>query len=160
MSTGNRKPLIFVAVLAVVAIAVFALGAGFGGRGSGGAAGWQDRFAGFRLGSDLTMAELRPTGGSCRTDANRIVVTGSCVLSVAEFGGPFSFEATKQASFVPASPVEITLAVEGTSATQEVDPGCQVNTVFGRSGGSLAISCRGFVPECVVQLGPGRDCSE
>lgn len=160
MSTGNRKPLIIAAVCAAVAVVVFALGAGFGGRDEDGAAGWQDRLEGLELSAGLEIDELQPAGGNCRLDEDRITINGSCTLAVGEFGGPFSLLATKRAELVPAAPVKLTLAVEGTSTRQDVGTGCRINLVFGRSGGALTLSCQLITAPCTVELGQGRDCSK
>ncbi|NMR30519.1 hypothetical protein [Crystallibacter degradans] len=160
MSAGNRKPLIIAAVCAAVAVVVFALGAGFGGQGADGAAGWQDRFGGLELSAGLDISELQPAGGNCRLDGDRITITGSCTLAVGEFGGPFSLQATKHAELVPAAPVNLMLAVEGTSTQQDVGAGCGINLVFGRSGGALTLTCQLITVPCAVELGQGRDCSK
>lgn len=160
MSSENRKPFLIAAACAVVAVVVFALASGFGGRDATGAAGWKDRLGGLGLGSELSIAELRPAGGNCKVEAARITIVGSCALAVDAFGGAFSLQAVKSAELVPSSAVKLTLTLEGTSTTEAVKSGCRISAVFGRSGGALTVSCSVPTSPCAIELGPGKDCSK
>lgn len=160
MNRENRKPLLIAAICVVLAVVVFALGAGFGGRPAGGAANWKDRLGALDPGTDLTISELQPVGGNCEVAGSRISIIGSCVLAVAEFGGPFSLEVIKRTELVSAASVKITLTLEGTSTTAKIDPGCRISAVIGRSGGTLTVSCTFPTSPCTVEAGQGRDCSK
>lgn len=160
MNSQDRKPILIAAVCVGIAMLLFVLGSGLGGRDAGGTAGWQDRLKALKLGSDLSISELQPAGGSCSMEASRITVIGSCVLAVAEFGGPFSLQVTKSAQLVALQPVKLTLTLEGTRTTEEVKAGCQTSAIFGRAGGAVTISCMLPTSPCTIELGPGKDCSK
>jgi hypothetical protein len=160
VSTENRKPIIIAAAFAVIAVVIFALGAGFGGQGIDGASGWKDRLDDLQLSSALTTAELSRTAGDCTIGENRITVPGSCELTVAEFGGPFSLQATKRTELVPTVPVTLVLAMEGNAIAHALKAGCQTSVVVGRSGGTLTFSCNPLLSPCLIELGQGPECSD
>ncbi|WP_426300218.1 hypothetical protein [Arthrobacter sp. R-11] len=152
MNGENRKPIIVVAVCAVVAVLVLVLGVSCSGSNNAGAPGWQSGFAGVAKGGKLTTADLAPAGGSCSASGGQLAVAGSCTFQVRKFGGLFDFgPPTKRARLLPQQAVAVTLSVEGTRTEQSADPGDTVELTFGTSGGSLGIRC--LVPGgCVLQL--------
>ncbi|WP_115787049.1 hypothetical protein [Arthrobacter silvisoli] len=152
MNSGNRKPIIVVAICAVIAALVLVLGVSCSGSNNAGAPGWQSGFAKAAGGGKLTTADLAPAGGSCSASGGQLAVAGSCTFEVGKFGGLFDFgPPTKRARLLPQQAVTVTLSVEGTRTEQSASAGDTVDLTFGTSGGSLGIRC--LVPgNCVLQL--------
>jgi len=149
----NRKPIIVVVSCGVIAILVLVFGVSCGGGNDDAAADWQSGFPGTALAAKLTAADLSVAGGSCSVSDTQLVVTGTCLFDVKEFGGGlFSFgPPTKRARLVPQHPVTVSLFVQGTRAQQDSGPGKTVDVTFGTAGGQLGIACLALEP-CVLQL--------
>jgi len=156
MSDGNRKPIIIAAVCAAVAVLVLVVGIGFGGGGSTENQSWQDRLDGFGPSSSLLPHDLRVDAGECDVSALRIDVPLGCAITVTAFGGGFDLgSAVKQVTVTALdAPVTVDLVVEGTSVSQDLEPGDTARLTFGTGGGSLALTCGGFpAGPCAVGLG-------
>jgi hypothetical protein len=152
MISENRKPLLILALCAVVAVLLLVLGVGLGQRDGGGIGSWQRRF-----GDAVSPAVLRPTdlsitSGSCSAADDRITVTGGCTIEVPAVGSTFSIkEVTRQAKLsVAGFPVVVEVVLGERRIAQTVRPGDDpVSLTFGRDGGTLSLQCGGFGP-CIV----------
>jgi hypothetical protein len=154
MISENRKPLLILALCAVVAILLLVLGVGLGQRGGGGTDSWQRRFEDTVAPEVLRPADLSVTSGSCSVEDDRIAVTGECTIKVLASGGRFSLkDVTRQAKLsVAGFPVVVTVVLGERRIAQTVDPGDDpVSLTFGRDGGTLVLQC-GF-GTCVVVFG-------
>lgn len=152
MNEENRKPIIAVVVLGIIAVLVLVFGVSCGGDNDDAAADWQGSFAGAAQGGRLLGGDLVPAGGPCSASGSQLVVKGNCVFEVKEFGGLFNFgPPTKRAGLVPLQPVTVALHMEGTRTEQDVSPGDRMDLTFGTSGGRLSVACA-VVGNCVLQL--------
>lgn len=153
---GSRKPLLIVGACAVAAVLVLVFGVSCGGGNGAGAKGWQDALARSAEGAPLTAADLEASGGTCTAAGMQLLVTGSCMFVVKEFGGGLvPGSPTKRATLVPQQKVTIELFVQGTRIEQDVDPGKDVPLTFGTAGGRLGVTCLS-VGGCILQLLEGR----
>jgi hypothetical protein len=149
---SSRKPLIIVGVCAAVAVLVLVFGVSCGGGNDARARDWQDSFSDSAKGEALTAADLEASGGTCTADGTQLLVAGSCVFVVKEFGGALGLgPPTKRANLVPQQAVVIQLFVQGTRIEQDVDPGKAVPLTFGTAGGRLGVTCLS-VGSCTLQL--------
>jgi hypothetical protein len=147
---------VVVAALGVVAVLVFVLGVGLGaGEHDAGAGAWSDRLRGLGGGTALTTADLVPGGGACAVDGQVVTFSGGCAFDVPAAGGRFGLgPPTRRATLVVgAAPVRLALLVEGQEIQVDLDPGDAQDLTFGRSGGRLALACRGL-SGCAVALRP------
>ncbi len=153
MNEENRKPIIVVVSCGVIAILVLVFGVSCGGGNDDSAADWQGGFPGTALAAKLTAADLAVQSGSCSASDTQLVVTGTCVFEVKDFGGGlFSFDPpTKRARLAPQQPVIVSLFVQGTRAEQNSGLGKTVDVTFGTAGGQLGVACLAIEP-CVLQL--------
>lgn len=140
MATADRRPLVVLGVLAVVAIAVFATGAVAGARG--GAPAWDNPFGAFRPGDALRPAELTVDSGACVVGAG-ISFVGGCVLRVAPVAGGWPWQRVTRTARLVAEKgtVRVSLVVQGRPLTTDLDPGKDVRVVFTTDGGRLGLAC-------------------
>lgn len=151
-SKANRKPLLIVGACAAAAVLVLVFGVSCGGGNDAGAKSWQDAFADSARGAPLTAADLDASGGTCTADGTQLLVTGSCLFVMKDFGGALGLgPPTKRATLVPQQAVVIELFVQGTRIEQDVDPGKDVPLTFGTSGGQLRVTCLA-VGGCTLRL--------
>ena len=150
----ERKRLLVVGAIAVVAVLVFVVGVGFGGR-QGGADRWQDRLSGVGVGEALTTSDLVRTSGDCDVTGQQVVVQGACAFEVAATGGRFALGSpTRRVTLVNGpTPLRLTMTVEDQDIEVDLDPGEDVRLTMGRSRGSLALRCLGAF-DCGVTLVP------
>lgn len=141
-SNTSRKPLLIVGACAAAAVLVLVFGVSCGGGNDAGAKDWQDAFTDSARGAALTGDDLQASGGTCAADGAQLLVTGSCMFVVKDFGGALGLgPPTKRATLVPQQAVVIELYVQGTRIEQDVDPGKDVPLTFGTSGGQLGVTC-------------------
>lgn len=155
MTTTDKKPFIIVAVVAVIAVLVMAGGL-VGNNTTAGDGGWRDRLAGLHGSAALSPQDLTVTAGSCQITGNDIVVADECTLTVAGAGLLAFGSATRRATLaIPIAPapaaVAVRTVVENVTVTRTMQPGDTVDVVFGRSGGTLQVSCQD-APSCRVTL--------
>lgn len=145
MSGDDRRPVVVAIVCAVVAVLFFATGAALGADGPSGAGQWRARLEKLRIGAPVTADDLLAIGPSCAVAEDRIVLSGSCLLRIEEFGGRFSFRATKNfRAEVVDGPVVARLEIRGAEIVHTVEPGEVVGFAVGRSGGFVRLECPGF----------------
>lgn len=151
----DRRRLVVLGALAVLALLVLLVGAGFGGRDAG-AGGWQERLRGLGAGGDLTTSHLVLRSGDCRVGGQQIAVRTACVLEVQPAGGRFSLGApTRRATLENGpAPLGVTMTVEGQEIEVDLEAGEDVLLTIGRSGGTLALECEALLEDCVVRLSP------
>lgn len=152
--SGSRKPLLVVGVCAVIAVLVLVLGVSCGGGNDAGARGWQESLAGpaGNIAADLTVEDLEISGGRCTASDTQLLVTGSCMFEVKEFGGALGLgPSTKRGMLVAQQAVSVELFVQGTRIEQDVEPGKEISLTFGTSGGRLGVTCLS-VSGCTLQL--------
>lgn len=156
MTTTDKKPFIIVGVVGVIAVLVMVGGLVLGGNNTVGDGGWRDRLAGLHNPAALSPQDFTMTTGSCVVGAE-IIVTGGCTLAVGN-SGLFAFgSATRRATLTipaspaPASPVAVQTVVENVTVSRMMQPADTVDVVFGRSGGTLQLTCQG-APSCRVAL--------
>lgn len=150
--SSDRKPLIVLLCLAVLAVAVFVVGAvgASAGPGAGGLPAWARTLS---LGRTLTPADLHVAGGTCQIDGSSISVSGACALRVApvEGGWPWS-DVTRRARLVAGDGgVNVAVTVQDQPIDTDLDPGENVRLTFTREGGDLVLRCR-VLTGCVVVL--------
>ena len=151
----NRKPLVMLAVAAVLAVLLLVLGVGQGRTGNGGDGGWQRRLGRGPAAAPLRPTSLTVTSGACSLGAVQIGVNGACVLDVPASGGALSVTGvTRQGLLtVTGSPVGVTVMVEGRRIGQTIAPGDDpLKLTFGTDGGTLALQCT----TCLVTLEGAR----
>ncbi|UZX04933.1 hypothetical protein F8G81_21790 [Arthrobacter sp. CDRTa11] len=151
----SRKPLLVVGVCAVIAVLVLVLGVscGSGDDGDGAAAKeWQESFGEAAGGADLTAGDLKAGGDNCTVSESRLIVSGSCVFVVKDFGAAFGLgPPTKRGTLVPQQDVAIELLVQGSRIEQDIEAGKDIPLTFGTSGGRLGVTCLS-VGGCTLQL--------
>ncbi|MDJ0356002.1 hypothetical protein [Paenarthrobacter sp. PH39-S1] len=152
MSERNRKPILIAVVCAAVAILVLGLGIGFGGRDSTGSRSWQEYLSGIRTAAALRPADLRLTAGSCSFTDHQFTVVGLCTFAVDKFGGSFDLgPPTKRATLlVIAGTAQLSMQIEGTSVSQNLQASQDAKLTFGKSGGTLTVFCAPL--PCVLSL--------
>lgn len=153
----SRKPLIVIGVCAVIAVLVLVFGVSCGNDGDGDGDGdaakeWQKSFGGAAGGAELMMADLEATGGSCTADGSLLLVTGTCVFVVQDFGAAFGLgPPTKRGTLIPQEDVAIELFIQGSRIEQDIEAGKEIPLTFGTSGGRLGVTCLS-VGGCTLQL--------
>ncbi len=153
----DRKPLIVLGILALVAILLFVFGV-FGARRPVTESAWpQWATPSFSSGDQLTTADLRE-GSSCQFAGQAITFTGVCQLEVRKVTGGFPWEkATRRAVLTAAGQavgvtVTITLDDDNEKNMQTaLDPGEDVRLTYTREGGKLGLAC-GTPGGCTVVL--------
>lgn len=152
MNEENRKPIIAVVLLGIIAVLVLVFGVSCGDGNDDAAADWQESFADAAKGGRLVGEDLVSTGAACSASGSQLVVKGSCAFEVKEFRGLFPVgPPTKRAGLVPLQAVTVGLQVEGTRTEHTVSPGERMDLTFGTSGGRLTVTCPA-VGNCVLQL--------
>lgn len=150
--SGERRPIVIVIACAVLAALILVFGVSCGGANDAAAKDWQKSFTSLAKGAPLRGEDLAGSNEQCQAAGTQLLVTGSCIFQVREFGGALGLgPPTKRAVMVPQKAVAIELFVEGTRIEQDADAGDQVELTFGKSGGRLAITCPS-VGGCALQL--------
>jgi hypothetical protein len=150
---GDRKPLVVLGVLALVAIALYLTGVLGPSRGGAGGAWPQWASPKLSAGDPLTPADLRG-GPSCDIGGTTIAFVGGCVVQVREITGGLPWEkATRRAILtVGPQPVSLTVTLAGKTLRDDLDPGDDVRLTYTREGGTFALACAA-VGGCTVVLG-------
>jgi hypothetical protein len=100
----------------------------------------------------LTAADLKAGGDNCTVSESRLLVSGSCVFVVKDFGAAFGLgPPTKRGTLVPQQDVAIELFVQGSRIEQDIEAGKDIPLTFGTSGGRLGVTCLS-VGGCTLQL--------
>ena len=157
MTIADNRPLIVVGVVGAIAVLVMVGGIALGDSNTVGDGGWRDRLAGLHNPASLSSQDFTLTTGSCQVAGAEIVVTGECTLTVGG-SGLFAFgSATRRATVTiptsptPVPPVAVRTVVENVTVARTMQPADTVDVVFGRSGGTLQLTCQD-VPSCRVTL--------
>jgi len=149
---ADRKPLIVLGVLAVVAILLFVLGAFGAGRGAaaGGMPGWASPHS--SSGDQLTSADLRGSS-ACDITGATITFVGGCAVEVAPVTGGFPWEKATRRAILTAGPqpVNLTVTLAGKTLRTDLDPGDDIRLTYTRDGGTFVLTCLS-VSGCVVVL--------
>lgn len=151
MAEDNRKPLVVLAVLVLLAITLYVTGA-VGAAGGGRDAAWSNPIGGVSVGDLLRPDELAATDGNCSVGAV-ITFAGGCRLQVAavEEGWPWQ-RVTRSIRLVGgAGRVRVSLTIQGKALRTDLDPGDDVRLTFTRDGGELGLACFA-VGGCTVTL--------
>lgn len=149
---SGRKPIVVLAVVAVVVVLLFVAGVTLGGGTGDG--GWQERLAGLGAGGVLAGEDLVLTAGDCAVAGTVIAVGGSCAFDVPPEGGRFSLAPTRRATLVAVDAgLRLVFTVEDQRISIDVDPGDSADLTFSRSGGALALACLGAFA-CEARLLP------
>ena len=138
---GDRRPLVVLLCLALLAVALFVLGAvGVAGGHEGGGT---PRLPKVALGSALDGADLKLESGSCAVEGTTITVTGGCALKVVPVTGgwPWSDVTFRARLVVDTGSVNVAATVMGKRIDADLDAGNDVRLVFTREGGELALGC-------------------
>ena len=155
MSGENRRPVIIAIVCASLAALVLVVGIGFGGRGSAAGFDWGGFLGRFAPQSTLDTCDLTVVDGACDLRESVIVVSGSCRLAVAGFGGGLDLgAAVKRGDLVAVGgPVEVQVRVEGTQMSQDLAQDDRSPLTFGTDGGALRLTCLGIATAtCSTEL--------
>ncbi len=148
----DRKPLILLGVLALLAIALYLFGFVGAGR-DGDADPWPEWAApGFAAGDQLRPSDLRGSA-SCGFDGTEITFSGSCRVDVVEVAGGLPWQAaTRRATLtVVGQPVALQVTLAGKELRTDLDPGDRVRLTYTREGGRLSLGC-GSPTGCMVVL--------
>lgn len=146
----DRKPLVLLGVLAILAIAVFVVGAAGGGRDT---VAWPEWAAPQRsLGDPLIRADLRGSP-ACDFGGTTITFTGVCRVEVREVTGGWPWESATRRALLTAigQPVELSVTLMGRQLRTGLDPGDRIRLTYTREGGSFVLGC-GVPTGCVVAL--------
>ena len=156
MTLADKKPFIIVGVVGAIAVLIMVAGIALGGGTTIGDGGWQDRLSGVHRAASLSPQDFTVTSGNCQVAAE-IDVIGECTLTVGS-SGLFAFgSATRRATVtIPSSPppvpaVAVHTVVEDVTVARTMHPADTVDVVFGRSGGTLQLTCQD-APSCRVAL--------
>lgn len=149
---NQRKPLLILGALGLLAILAFVVGAAGAGRADTGGdwPGWATPY--LSPGDPLIGDDL--TGdSSCSIDGTVITFAGVCRVEVREVTGGWPWEsATRRAILVVATgPVDLAVSLAGKSLRADLDPGDRIRLTFTREGGSFALAC-GNPVGCAVTL--------
>lgn len=148
---SERKPLIVLGLLGLLAIALFVTGAVGAGRGDRDA--WPDWAApDVSPGAALTTSDL--TGSSsCGFDQATISFAGTCRVTVRELTEGWPWQAvTRRALLVAgAEPVELAVTLVGRDLRMDLDPRDAVRLTYPREGGTFVLGC-GEPLGCTVLL--------
>jgi len=149
---ADRKPLIVLAVLALVAIAVFVFGAVGAGRGST-AGAWPDWASPKSAGADQLGADDLRGSSACTVNGPAITFAGACVVDVLPVTGGFPWERVTRRAILIAGPqtVGLTVTLAGKTLHTDLDPGDDVRLTYTREGGRFALTCLA-VGGCAVVL--------
>ena len=149
---AERKPLIILAALLLVAVAVYLVGVAGAGRGES-AALWPDWAGpGSAPGDPLTPADLTGSDG-CSIDGAVISVAGTCRVTVRATteGWPWQAVPRRARLGVVAGPVDLRVTLAGKALKADLDPGDEIRLTYTREGGDFTLTCR--IPTgCVVTL--------
>jgi hypothetical protein len=152
---ADRKPLIVLGVLALVAILLFVFGVFGAGRGKT-ATGMPEWASPSRSrGDQLTGADLE-VSSSCNLEGATISFTGTCVAQVRKINGGLPWERVTRRAILIAGPqpviLTLTIRVEKEKTLRtDLDPGDNVRLTYTREGGTLGLTCLA-VGGCVVVL--------
>ncbi|MDQ7993022.1 MAG: hypothetical protein AAGC63_15565 [Propionicimonas sp.] len=138
---NDRRPLIVLGVLAVLAVLVF--GFGVAGAGRDGGSGWPEwATPDFSPGDPLTVADLSGDS-SCSIDGAAIAFSGVCRVEVKPVTGGWPWErATRRALLVVgAGPVDLGVTLAGKALRTDLDPGDDIRLTYTRDGGSFVLAC-------------------
>lgn len=148
---AERKPLIVLGVLAVVAIIVYLVAVVGAGRDTA-ADPWPDwATPGFSPGDPLTTDHLAGSSG-CGIDGPVITFTGVCRVEVSEITGGWPWQsATRRALLVvTAGPVDLGVTLAGKALRTGLDPGDDIRLTYTREGGDFALACANLAGCAVV----------
>jgi hypothetical protein len=153
-SSPNRKPVVVLLALGVLALVVLAIGIGAGTRDTGGDGGWRDRLASMVSPGRLRVEDLSLRSGSCSVSGSVITFTGGCSYDVAGSGGSLALsDVTKRGRLVVGDhPVRLTLRIEGKDITSDLKPADETTLTFGKDGGALAVVCLSTPLKCTITV--------
>ncbi len=140
-SGGDRRPLVVLFCLALVAVAVFVTGAvGVAGGHEGGGTPWMPKVP---LGGALGADDLQVESGSCAVEGTTITFTGGCALKVVPVvgGWPWSDVTRRARLVVDTGSVNVAATVMGKRIDADLGSGEDVRLVFTRDGGDLVLGC-------------------
>jgi hypothetical protein len=155
-SSSVSRPVVIAALVGLLVVLLFTGSLLLGGGGAVGDGGWRDRLSGLRGGAPLTTTDLSVSGGSCQIDGVDIVLTRQCTLAVRNDAGLLAFgSATMRGTLsIAAGAVTVTVTAENSTVTRSMATGDSVEVVFGRSGGTLDLTC-GTAGTCRVTISGG-----
>lgn len=142
----DRKPLIVLGVLALVAIVLFVfgvLGPSRGGPAVSPAGAWPEWASPKRSAGDpLTVADLRGSS-SCDFTGSIISFVGACDVKVQPVTGGFPWEKATRRAILTAGPqaVNLTVTLAGKTLRTDLDPGDDVRLTYTRDGGTFLLTC-------------------
>lgn len=141
MSDSDRRPLIVLLLVGLLALALF--GAGAVGAARAPRAEADGSWFGARLGGRLDPGDVRVTSGACSVTGGIVTFTGGCALEVARVEGGFPWSDAVRRAVLRATtgPVVVTMRVQGRSLRTTLDPDESVRLVFTRDGGPLGLGC-------------------
>jgi hypothetical protein len=149
---ADRKPLIVLGVLALVAILLFVFGAFGAGRGasSTGMPEWASPKR--SSGDQLTAADLRGSPG-CDITGVTISFVGGCAVDVQSVTGGFPWEKATRRAILTAGPqpINLTVTLAGKTLRTDLDPGDDIRLTYTREGGTFVLTCLA-VSGCVAVL--------
>jgi hypothetical protein len=150
------RPVLITALVGLLIVLLFAGGLLLGGGGAVGDGGWRDRLSGLRGGSPLTATDLTVSTGSCQIAGTDIVVARQCTLDVRNDAGLLAFGSTttRGTLSIVSGPVTVKVTAENSTVTRSMATGDTVEVVFGRSGGTLDLTC-GTAGTCRVTVSGG-----
>ncbi len=149
---ADRKPLVVLAVLGVLAVALFVAGV----LGTGRTAtdpGWPSwATPQFAPGDPLPVEDLSGSSG-CSIEGAVITFTTACRVEVARVTGGWPWQAATRRALlvVSAGPVDLAVTLAGKALRTGLDPGEDVRLTYTRDGGDFALAC-GSLSGCAVVL--------
>ncbi len=149
---ADRKPLIVLAVLALVAIAVFVFGVAGVGRGAT-AGTWPDWASPKSADADQLRADDLRGSSACTVNGTAITFAGTCLVDVLPVTGGFPWERVTRRAILTAGPqpVGVTVTLAGKTLHTNLDPGDDVRLTYTREGGRFALTCLSL-SGCAVTL--------
>ena len=148
----DRKPLMVLGVLGLVAILLFVFGVLGPSRGGEGGA-WPEWASPKRSAGDpLTVADLRGSS-SCDFAGSIIGFIGACAVEVRPVIGGAGWEKATRRAILTAGPqaVNLTVTLAGKTLGTDLDPGDDVRLTYTRDGGTFLLTCLAATG-CVVVL--------
>ncbi len=146
----DRKRLVVVIALAVLAIIGYAAGA-LGRSDDGAGADWRQRLAGPADADPLRPGDLRRISGSCQWDGQVLRVPSSCTLRVDPLAQQLTTRPVRTATLRSTERVHVVLVVEGKRIELDLDPGKDLRVTAGPAGTDLALACLAPAPtQCLL----------
>ena len=148
----QRKPLIILAALVLLAVVVYVVGLAGAGRDES-AAPWPGWASPASAPSDqLTPADLTGSDG-CSIEGAVISFAGTCRVTVRALTEGLPWQAVTRRALlgVVAGPVDLRVTLAGKALKADLDPGDEIRLTYTREGGDLTLTCR-TLTGCVATL--------